>query len=130
MNGVKFLLDTNIIIGLYERHPDTLALLKVKQVTIKECAYSAITRIELLSYPALTAVDKQAIESLLNCMTYLAITSAIENETIAFRILHKTKLPDSIITATAKYHELELLTLDKKLAEKLSNPKAFKSQRC
>lgn len=120
MNGIRFLLDTNIIIGLYERHPDTLDLLKAKQVTIKECAYSAITRIELLSYPALTPVDKHAIESLLNCMIYLAMTSTIENETIAFRMLHKTKLPDSIIAATAKYHQLELLTLDKKLAEKLS----------
>jgi predicted nucleic acid-binding protein len=31
----------------------------------------------------------------------------------------KTKLPDSIIAATTKYHGLELVTLDKKLANKL-----------
>lgn len=52
-------------------------------------------------------------------MIYLAITPAIENETIEFRKAHKTKLPDSIIAATAKHYQLELLTLDKKLASKL-----------
>ena len=90
-----------------------------KKISIKECAYSSITRMELLSYPALTPVDKQAIESLLKCMVYLAITPEIENETIEFRSRYKTKLPDSIIAATAKHHQLELLTLDKKLAAKL-----------
>ncbi len=117
-SGIKYLLDTHVIIGLYERNPSVLALLQTKQITIKECAYSSITRMELLSYPALTAMDKAAIESLLERMAYLAITPDIEDETIAFRYVHKTKLPDSIIAATTKYHQLELLTLDKKLASK------------
>jgi hypothetical protein len=71
---------------------------------------------ELLSFPSLTILEKQAIESLLSRMTYLAITPAIENETIDFRRINQTKLPDSIIAATAKQYQLELLTLDKKLA--------------
>jgi predicted nucleic acid-binding protein len=119
MNGVNYLLDTNIIIGLYEHTPSILALLQTKQIKANECAYSAITRIELLSYPALTPLDKQAIEALLKRMNYLAITSAIEDETIEFRRIQKTKLPDSIIAATAKHYQLELLTLDKQLASKL-----------
>ena len=49
----------------------------------------------------------------------LAITTDIENETIQFRLGNKAKLPDSIIAATAKHHQLELLTLDKKLTNKL-----------
>lgn len=52
MNGIKYLLDTNIIIGLYAHHPAVLDLLKTKQVKTHECAYSVITRMELLSYPA------------------------------------------------------------------------------
>ena len=95
-------------------------LLKIKGVSIKNCAYSAVTRMELLSFPALTPTDKNSIESLLNNMVYLGITPEIENETIEFRQLHKAKLTDSIIAATAKHHQLELLTLDKKLAIKLS----------
>lgn len=74
---------------------------------------------ELLSFPAITFPEKQAIESLLVRMVYLAITSAIEDETIEFRRIHKTKLPDSIIAATARHARIELLTLDQKLAGKL-----------
>lgn len=119
MNGIKYLLDTNIIIGLCEHNPATLDLLEAKNIKINECAYSSITRMELLSYPAITPMDKQAIESLLVRMTYLAITEDIENETIQFRLGNKAKLPDSIIAATAKHYQLELLTLDKKLTNKL-----------
>jgi predicted nucleic acid-binding protein len=119
MNGIKYLLDTNVIIGFYEQNPDVLNLLESKQIKISECAYSSISRMELLSFPSLTPADKQVIETVLNSMIYFAITSAIENETIEFRRVHKTKLPDSIIAATAKHYQLELLTLDKKLAGKL-----------
>jgi predicted nucleic acid-binding protein len=119
MSGVKCLLDTNIIIGLLQRDVVVLDILRDKQVQISECAYSAITRMELLSFPAISVTEKDAIESLLNRMTYLMISSAIEDETISFRGTHKTKLPDSIIAATAKCHQLELVTLDQKLASKL-----------
>ena len=119
MNGVKYLLDTNIIIGLHAHHPAVLDLLRTQQIKTSECAYSAITRMELLSYPAITVADKQTLEFLLSCMTYLAITTAIEDEAIQFRINNKTKLPDAIIAATAIHHQLELFTLDKELAGKL-----------
>lgn len=119
MNGIKYLLDTNIIIGLLERQPVVLDLFLARKVKIDECAYASITRMELLSFPSISFPEKQAIESLLARMVHLAITPAIENETIEFRRVHKTKLPDSIIAATARYARIELLTLDKKLADKL-----------
>jgi predicted nucleic acid-binding protein len=118
MNGIKYLLDTNIIIGLYQHNPTILGLLQSKHVKINECAYSSITRMELLSYPAITQNEVKVIESLLMRMTYLAITPDIENETIQFRITNKSKLPDAILAVTANHHQLELLTLDKQLANK------------
>jgi predicted nucleic acid-binding protein len=121
MNGLKYLLDTNILIGLFQRDLIILNLLKDKLIKVNQCAYSAITRMELLSFPSISSTEKEAIKSLLNQMTYLAITSEIEDETINFRYTHKTKLPDSIIAATAKYHQIELVTLDKKLANKLKS---------
>lgn len=120
MSGINYLLDTNIIIGLYENQPAVLPLLQTRQIKIQQCAYSAITRMELLSFPALSEQEKQVIESLLARMTYLAITTEVENETIAFRREHKTKLPDSIIASTARQARIELLTLDQKLAGKLN----------
>lgn len=124
MNGINYLLDTNILIGFLQRHPIILDLFQTQQITIGECAYSSITRMELLSFPSLTLLEKQAIESLLSRMTYLAITPAIENETIDFRRINQTKLPDSIIAATAKHYQLKLLTLDKKLASFLYENKS------
>ena len=119
MNGIKYLLDTNIVIGLLQRDLIILDIVNDRQIQIGECAYSAITPMELLSFPSITPTEKEAIVFLLSRMTYLTITPAIENETINFRYTHKTKLPDSIIAATTKYHGLELVTLDKKLANKL-----------
>lgn len=118
MNGVRFLLDTNIAIGLLSRYEAVNTLLATRQVTIAQCAFSAVTRMELLSYHGLKASDKETIEQLLYRMRYLPITSAIEDATIAFRQKNKGKLPDAIIAATALYHQLELLTLDAALANK------------
>ncbi len=118
MNGARFLLDTNIVIGLLSRSEPVISLLTQRQVAIMQCAFSAITRMELLSYHCLKPADRQTIEQLLSRMKYLPITSAIEDATIAFRQKHKGKLPDAIIAATADHHQLELLTLDVSLANK------------
>ena len=118
MNGVKYLLDTNIIIGLTEQKSEVLTLLTNRQIKITECAYSAITRMELLSFAKLTLNDKQVIEQLLNRMRYLPLTKEIENKTIEFRQQYPSKLPDSIIAATSLYHKLSLITLDTGLANK------------
>jgi predicted nucleic acid-binding protein len=112
MNGIKFLLDTNILIGLLSRNAAVNALLVGKQVNISQCAYSAVTRMELLSYHELKEFDKATIERLLSRMRHLPITLDVEDATIAFKRKHKGKLPDAIIAATAIHYELELLTLD------------------
>lgn len=120
MSGIKYLLDTNIIIGMYQKTPAVLALLADKDISINECAYSSITKMELLSFPTITESETVAINSLLDRMAYLSIDNKIEDLAINFRRVHKTKLPDSIIAATAQAHHIELLTLDKKLAVKLT----------
>lgn len=120
MNGISYLLDTNIIIGLLKRQAVVLDVFVARQIAIDACAYSAITRMELLSFSAITPAEKQAIAFLLSQMHYLALTVEIEDQTIEFRRIHQTKLPDSIIAATAKHYQLELITLDKKLASAAS----------
>jgi predicted nucleic acid-binding protein len=90
-----------------------------RQVSIKECGYSAITRMELLSFPGITSDEEAAIKSLLDRMAYFALTTDIENGAIEFRRQHKTKLPDAVIAATAIKSKLELLTLDKGLLAKI-----------
>jgi len=119
MNGIKYLLDTNIIIGMYQRNPLVLEIIQTKRIAINECAYSSITRMELLSFPNITEAEEKAINNLLLLMSNWSISSIIEDIAIDFRRKHHTKLPDSIIAATAKAHRVELLTLDKNLANKL-----------
>jgi hypothetical protein len=117
MNGLSYLLDTNIIIGLLKGNHEAIA--QLNGIDLPSCAYSAITRMELLSFPTLTESESLLIGQLLTPMTYLAISPAIEDMTIEFRHRHQVKLPDAIIAATTKVHSLQLLTLDKKLAAKL-----------
>lgn len=118
MNGIKYLLDTNIIIGMYQRHALVLEIIQTKHIAINECAYSSITRMELLSFPNISEAEEQAINALLTLMTNCPISPIIEDMAIDFKRKHQTKLPDSIIAATAKAYRVELLTLDKKLANK------------
>lgn len=116
MSG-KYLLDTCFMIGLQNRNTDGLAILKQKNVTLQECAYSVITRLELLSFPNLNATDETALNTLLGSMLCLNLSDVIQSETIKIRRRQKVKLPDAMILATAKAHSLELLTLDQKLIE-------------
>ena len=117
MNGIKYLLDTNIILGIIKGNPDVGE--KLKGLDLKNCAYSSVTRMELLGFPAITTNEIKIISSLLKQMTQLSINRATEDTTISLKQRHRIKLPDALILATAINHQIELLTLDKKLANKL-----------
>jgi predicted nucleic acid-binding protein len=112
MSGIKYLLDTNCILGLLKATPEVLDLVTQRTLLASECAYSAITRMELLGYPGITAAEEQLIVERLSKFTYLAITIEVEDGVIALRRARKVKLPDAIIAATAIHHRLELLTFD------------------
>ena len=119
MNGIKYLLDTNIIIGMYEHNQAVIQLFQSNNATLSECAYSAITRMELLGFPNITENEIQFISDLLKQMTHIGIDQAVEETTIQLKQQYRMKLPDAMIFATAKTNDLELLTLDKRIANKL-----------
>ena len=116
MSGIKYLLDTNFIIGILKSNPVVLADMSARQVLVGECAYSAITRMELLGFPGITREEELLIRQKLAKITYLPLTSATEDLAISLRQTRTVKLPDAIIAATALCFGLELLTLDKRLA--------------
>ncbi|NER46728.1 MAG: type II toxin-antitoxin system VapC family toxin [Symploca sp. SIO1A3] len=119
MSGSKFLLDTNFIIGLLKGNEQVVKYLKEESISISECAYSFISRIELLSYSRITNSEIVEITTLLDAMQYLPMTPAIENTTITIRRRYALKLPDAIIAAMALEEKLELLTLDRQLANRM-----------
>ncbi|HRX72278.1 MAG TPA: hypothetical protein P5329_14165 [Candidatus Competibacteraceae bacterium] len=66
MNGDKFLLDTNILIGMHQHSPDVFDRVLASGATTTQSGYSALTRIELLGYPSLTQAEVSVLESLLD----------------------------------------------------------------
>ena len=78
-------------------------------------AISQISRIELLSFHALSKDDEHRILALLSAVQVILIDEGIERETIALRRRTRLKLPDAVIAATARVNGLELLTLDERL---------------
>ena len=115
MSGIKYLLDTNFILGLLKATPEVLAIVRERDLLASSCAYSAVTRMELLGYPNIKSDEERLISDRLSKFTYLSISSEVEDLAIALRRSRKLKLPDALIAATAIHHSLELLTLDQAL---------------
>jgi len=107
MNGNKLFLDTNIILYLLDGDQTLAELLNGKQLYI-----SVITELELLAYKGITPKEETVImEFVAQCKT-ITINNAVKQETISVRKTYNTKLPDSIIIATAIYLDLPLITSD------------------
>lgn len=107
MNGNKLFLDTNIILYLLNGDETLAELLNQKQLYI-----SVITELELLAFKNITLKEEKVIEEFLTQCKIISINSKIKLETIRVRKLFNTKLPDSIIIATALYLDLPLITSD------------------
>lgn len=116
MNGVKYLLDTCFILGLYNAHPE--AIRYMKGVNFNDCAVSIINEIEILGYAHLDFDDEIELKALLSHLTILSISPIVKDKTIELRKRHKIKLPDAIVLATALSYNLELLSLDDGLMNK------------
>jgi len=112
MNGVKFLLDTNMVIGLLKGSEPAMMLAEKTGFEMSQSAVSQITRMELLGYPKITPHDENMILAFLKECHVSLITESIETKAIELRRSGKFKLPDAIVAATAIIDQLTLLTLD------------------
>lgn len=50
-------MDTNFILGLLKSSPAVLSEVSERNILATECAYSAITRMELLGFPGITSAE-------------------------------------------------------------------------
>lgn len=117
MSGTKWLLDTNVVIGLLKQQAAAISLIESYQFDLSRAAISQITRMELLSFPSLVGDEERAILSFLQSCQVLQIDDAVEHLVIHLRRTSHCKLPDAIIAATAQAHHLTLLTLDERLVK-------------
>lgn len=107
MNGIRYFVDTNILIYLLSGDGTLINILDDKQIYI-----SFITEIELLSFKNLSSRDIDKIESMLNNFIIIDINDSIKTTAIRFRKKYNLKIPDSIIAASSYYLNLPLLTSD------------------
>jgi len=107
MSGNKLFLDTNIILYLLNGDETLAELLYQKQLFI-----SIITELELLGYKGLNPNEELTIKDFISQCKVININEDIKNLTIDFKKTYGTKLPDSIITASAIYLDLPLITAD------------------
>ena len=121
MNGARFLLDTNYVLGLVKRREEVIKVVTDRSIKIQGCGYSFITRIELLGFPRITQQEINGIGSLLSIMQYIPLTTEIEDRAIALSRKYRLKIPAAIIAATAKCLNLELLTLDRQLMNRMKS---------
>jgi hypothetical protein len=115
MSGIKYLLNTNFILGILKSNPIVLAEITSRRLPVSECSYSAISKMELLGFTGITHEEDLFIREKLARLTYLPLTPAIEDVVIDLRRTCKIKLPDAIIAATSLCFDIELLTLDQHL---------------
>lgn len=112
MNGIEWLLDTNMVIGLLKGHAAAMALAEQSGLVLDKAAVSQITRMELLGYSKLTDLEEQEIRQFLAACQVHLLSEAIELQAIHLRRTGAMKLPDAIVAATAITGKLRLLTLD------------------
>ncbi|MBF0180497.1 MAG: type II toxin-antitoxin system VapC family toxin [Magnetococcales bacterium] len=112
MNGVDWLLDSNVVIGLLKGNAEAVSLAEFQKLVLSRCAVSQITRMELLGFPGLTESEEQRILAFLNDCRVVLLDEAIERQAIRLRRTGLFKLPDAIIAATAILWKLKLVTLD------------------
>lgn len=106
---MTYLLDTNTVIYLINDHLATA-------LPAGRYGVSVITEIELLSFPGLQADEEERIRAFLAVADRVAITDAVRDQTVALRRLHRLKLPDAIIAASAIAENAVLVSNDGKLA--------------
>lgn len=71
---------------------------------------SSISYMECLGYNFSTKKEEQITTQLCDSFEHILITEEIIKQTIKIRKLHKIKLPDAIIAATAITHKLTLVS--------------------
>jgi hypothetical protein len=101
-----YLIDTNSIINFANKKLPSSGSLFVSKVIDINPIISISNKIEVLGF---AHPNNQMIE-LIEASTIIPLTDEMVDETIAIRKIHKIKLPDAIIAATAKTKNLTLIT--------------------
>jgi predicted nucleic acid-binding protein len=105
---VKVLFDTNIVIDVLKGVPPAQDVLN----SYPERAVSIISWMEVMVGAPAALTD--ATRDFLRGFDLMGLTDGVAEQAVILRQVHRLKLPDAVIWATAKVHGLSLLTRDTK----------------
>ncbi|EKF58269.1 hypothetical protein QWE_16743 [Agrobacterium albertimagni AOL15] len=105
---VKVLFDTNIVIDVLKGVPPASDVLS----SYPQRAVSIITWMEVMVGTPGALTD--ATRDFLRGFQLIGLDENVAEQAVILRQLHRLKLPDAVIWATAKVHGLSLLTRDTK----------------
>lgn len=109
--GVNFLWDTNTVIYYLQQQFPLNAEKFIDEIVQKNIPLiSAITEIELLCWKSVTEKDKIVLNNFITDSSVIELEQSIKLKTAELRKLHKIKLPDAIIGATALVYDLTIIT--------------------
>ncbi len=110
MAALKYLLDSNGIIGYIGGDLPTKSELWLDSLVDDQLAISVINKMEVLGFHFANPSDIIPFEDLIKTVSVLPLSDKVEAKTIEIRQLIKIKLPDAIIAATALVHNLTLIS--------------------
>jgi predicted nucleic acid-binding protein len=108
MNGVDYLMDTNIMVYLLQGNPCVQHFAQEDMLAI-----SCVTEMELLGRFQILEKEKNIITRMLSRCLIIDINYYIKQLAIKIRQNVHVKLPDALIAATALQQNLTLVTADK-----------------
>ena len=108
MDKTSILCDTNVIAYFFEGHKEEGKIINLQNVLI-----SSITFIEMLSNKRTPPLKWVLMKDFLQTLTIIETNPFINNISIDLRLKYHIDTPDAIIAATAKYHNIKLVTAEK-----------------
>ena len=104
----NLLLDSNIIIGVVKNRFPVSKLEKFSLIV------SEITRLEIFGYHKLGKQEEELLTRFFTNVECLSVTKTIIDQAIQLRKQKSKSVGDAIIAATAKKHDLPLMTANTK----------------
>jgi len=118
--------DTNAIIYYLKDEPKAFPVLKKILKLEVPIFISTISLIELLGYPDLNDLEKMAIETLIQSLNIVPVDLTIARLAAKLRHLYFSKIPDSVIAATALFTGTTLVTRNIRDFKRIPNLKLLK----
>ena len=114
MSGTRYLLDTNAVIAIVNGNKEIIQQLNAASFV----AFSVISILAFLSFPRLTAKEKNVFEEIISEGSVIDLDyedKDLMNSIINIRRTYRLKLPDAILVATALSYDCQMVSNDNEL---------------